>query len=323
MARRESRARDRHFAGLLLETADEIRLHQRQRRSEAEEHRREDGKAERGREDAPVGYRIDRQLNGQPSRNRRIDEPHRGPRNGQRHQGARQRECQPLGQQLPCRTQPAAADRRADRELLPPRRAACQLHVRQIEARDEQHDAGHRHQHQRHHADLPVVVIGRRTDREPRDRPDQQVLVLVLHRKRRFEPAPGRSHCGVGGLPFQPVAQTADHEERVMGPVGERARPPLAAEVAAHGVVHAGRQPQFRGHERHRPAEPFRRDPDDGEIALVQPNRLAEDVRRRAQPAPRQVAEHRDRNVGPRPRFLVGEPAAERRRHAERAEEVR
>ena len=152
---------------------------------------------------------------------------------------------------------------------------------------------------------------------------DEQVLVLVLDRKRRLEPAPRRCHCGVGGLPFEPVAQTADHEERVMRAVGERARQPLAGEVAAHGVVHAGRQPQLGRHQRHRPAESSRGDADDGEITLIQPNRLAEDVRRRAQPPPRHVAEDRDGNVGARPRFFLGEPAAERRRHAERAEEVR
>ena len=52
---------------------------------------------------------------------------------------ARQRQQEGFGEQLPHDAAPAAADREADRDLAAADRTPRQEHVRDVEARDEQH----------------------------------------------------------------------------------------------------------------------------------------------------------------------------------------
>ena len=199
------------------------------------------------------------------------------------------RQQRALGQQL--HDQPAApgAERQADGDLLLPRRRARQQQVRDVGARDQQHQADDRHQQA---AGLDDVVAEAGVDRRLRQRHQRDAAALVLVRVFLFELARDRLQVGFGLLHRDARLQPAGHVEHEPAPVVRLGQ--LAEEAVRRLRVGHVRHPQRRRADRVGALEALRHHADDREGVAVQVDRAADDRRVAAVPLlPLAVPEHR------------------------------
>ena len=168
----------------------------------------------------------------------------------------------------------------------------------------------------------PESVSGPRADAEARHQPDRQRLVLVggwiiaLHLPRDAVERALRRRCR------EPRLQRAGDVQRVVATIGEAGRA-LLEHLVDDGVVAAEREPPLRRHERHRAAEPARRDADHCERAPVRADRAADEAGRQVVAPPHRVRRDRHRRARARTLLVHGERAAGGEPHAERLEVVR
>ena len=214
--------------------------------------------------------------------------------------GGGEREHHALGEKLPDDAHAPCAERRADGDLAAARRAAREQEVRDVAARDQQHDAD-----------------GREQDEQARAVASDEIGAERFHREAQL-----------GGVARDVVAQTSgDRLELLQRLLARHA----ALQPAVHGqvvlVVH--RLPLRREGDRRpqllvvrREVERGRHDADDGVIAAVHVDRRADDWPRAEPPHPQLVAEDRDELAAWL--ILLGrERAAGERPHAEHVEVVR
>ena len=199
VARREAPAEPRRaIRGQRLQIRHQVGLRQLQRGTQPRQHRRDDGEGGGRRDHAPVGRGLERDPERQHARERSRERARRPRREDEPAGRADEREQQTLGQQLADDAAARAADGEADGDLFAPCRAARQQHVRDVEARDEQHDRGEAHQKRRR---TRRARVGRR-------------------RGARAEPRGAGSRSGVAdGFP-------PDTPPRVDGATARRAVPP-------------------------------------------------------------------------------------------------
>ena len=216
---------------------------------------------------------------------------------------AQKTEHERLDQELLEHPGAARTQRRADRELLPPRERPREDQVADVRARDQENQRDRSEQHHERHPDV--------ADEELVQRHDGGAPACVLLGKLLLEPRRDDAHLGVGLRHVRARLQPR-HDLRVVVLanravlIGVRKRHP---EVPGGGAP--GGHRKARGH-----------DADDRVRLTVEPERAADDVRGRAKMAlPESVAE--DRDVAACLGILLGEKhAAEHRPRSHDLEEV-
>ena len=280
----------------LLRGIHEIRARHLQRGRHAESHagqqRDHRDEQQHGRVDADL---IDaRQIGRTDAHEQAEDRP------GHQHaeHAAHDREQHALGQQLTNQAPAPGAERRAHRHLAAPRRGADEQQVRDVRARDQQHEADRTQEHQQSQADVL----------------DQQV-VRAHHRRIRIAGrvgggdalCDGRHVCG-RGVDGHAVLEAAEHGQRV------QAASRQLAWTEHQRRVHVGRdalgKPETRRHHA-----------DHGKWGAGQRDRFADEPAIAAvAPLPEFVPQHDDAIAA---RFLlIGEGAADERRNSEHAEQA-
>ena len=219
---------------------------------------------------------------------------------------ARQGQHGAFGQQLADDPGAAPAQGRPHRKFLPPGRAAREEHVRQVQARNEQHDRRHRHDDDRV-AERSRVVLRRARDRQARKSRDQQLLALVLRREVPLHLRGQARKRGEGGRLRCPRLQPSDDHQGVVAPVGQR-QGRVAQKVVGDDLPGAGRHPQLGRDHRRRPGKPLGRDADDREGPRVDGDRAAQHTLPRAPRPPVVVADDGHGSAAARP-LLVGREA--------------
>ena len=123
-----------------------IRPARAQRGEQAEDDAREEGERHAEREDAAVGTRAD-QKRRPLDRNQGQQGPRQHDGEGEAGEAAEERQQQALDEQLLHEAPARRAERQAQRDLLLPHEASRDEQIRDVGARDEQHEADHAHQH--------------------------------------------------------------------------------------------------------------------------------------------------------------------------------
>ncbi len=236
--------------------------------------------------------------------------------------GAAEGEQEPLHQQLPDDGSAAGAEGQPDGHFRLAVRTPREQQVREVEAGDDQHDARHGHQHDRH-GPQPVVRTRDRANARPRQRGDDDGLVAVLGRIGGGEPRGDAGQFPIRRLARRAVTQPGD-EHQFVGVAAAR----RDARAAAHVVVLEDRrgtqgQPDLGRDDGARPGEPLRGHAHHGERLVVDEQRAADETGITAHLSPVEIRHHADRRRAPRRLFVVEERPAHGRRHAHRLEEVR
>jgi hypothetical protein len=229
-------------------------------------------------------------------------------------------EREAFDEQLPHDPQAPRAQGQADGDLLAAARAACEQHVREVQARDEQHDARHGQQEHRGGRDFGIVLRVR-ARAEAAERTCLDGVRAVLGGIRFGELRRERCEPRGGGFGRHPWLQAARHHQAVVGAVVEPCLTAREKRLVLGRLVHAQGQPDLGPEDRHRAGEPARGDAHDTEIAAVQTECAADEIGRKTRLAPVLVRHNRHR-VGPRPLFLGPERAPLRQRCAEGGKEV-
>ena len=221
-------------------------------------------------------------------------------------------------QQLPDDARARGPEAEADRDLAVPRAGPCQQQVREVRARDQQHDACRREQHPER---MLVRLAQHRVAGAARRRCERERLVArraggrIRRRNRGLEDAWGDGlQLRGGALERPPGLEAADRHEP---PVGRR-REPIAT---VHRRLRTERHGDVEAAAHFEAAEPRRRDADHLSLVRVQREGSPDRVRVAAHLArPERVAEHDPRRAA---RLVVGgrdEPPG-RRRDAEHVKE--
>ena len=208
---------------------------------------------------------------------------------------AGEREEQALGQQVTREPPPPGAERKAHGQLALPRRRAREKQVREVGARDEEHE---RHGAEEHERGRTRVLEQRR---RPRRRRQPPALVFV-------EP-PSLGRIDRAGNRRQLRVRLLKRDAR-REPRQRRELPDVPGHL--RGVATPG-NPQVRADEQ----QPARHHADDRRRGASDSDRPLQDVGVAAEAAlPQTVTDDRDARAS-RPELLAREAAAERRRHAE------
>ena len=163
-----------------------------------------------------------------------------------------------------------AAQREPDRDFLSPRRAAREQHVGQVQAGDQQHDAGHSEKQRRQ--SLDVVAAGRtRAQGKTRKRFDHERLILLLDRPGLLEIRGQRLQRRISRGRCHARLQPADEHELPAAAIIELALVP-GLEIVRDLIVNPERQPDLRRENLRRAGESLRHDSDHGERAAVDRN---------------------------------------------------
>ena len=227
------------------------------------------------------------------------------------------REQQAFGQQLAHDARARRPDRDAHRHFAAPRASPCEQQVRQVGARDEQHDRHHDpHRQQRIAHGLAALELS------PRAGPDTQARQLrrrqrrpscgdaLLHQEVERRLRPGRIDAGLEAPHHQHPPERGILRRLFRVCLNE---PPPHGERQRHVRRVADLQRAF---------EPARGDARDRHRDAVDDQRFADRVGRPGEtPLPERVADHRDRR-STRPIVGRDQGPAGRRRHAEHVEVV-
>ena len=267
-----------------------------QRGRKAEHEGRQQRRAGRERQDPQVGSRHERQVRGIERQ-----ETHQPPRqqHGEGHAGdpAGERQQQALHQELADELPPARAERRLDRHLLLSGRGAREQQVRDVRARDQQHEA-----HEPLEDDERLLEAIPQVGLPARGRDEQERLLQeALPRVRELLEELAKEFLLLA-LPIQHAQRGLRLFHRHAGlQAPEHVEPgvTLVLELVPggrDGRLHHHGHPQVRGDPRVGALEAGVGDADDGERAAVQTDRRAHDVGARAEAVPPEVVlQHRDR----------------------------
>ena len=254
----------------------------------------------------------------QRRRHRRHEQLRRPRRRQQPERAAGERQHQALHQQLAHDARSRAADGETDRDLLLPRRSERQHHVGEIEARRQQHRRRESLQHRDRHPDLRVVLRAG-ADAEAAERPDDQILVLVVVGIGLFVRGGNDLELRVRLIARHAGLQPADHDQRPAAAIRDR-KTPIGVEVALDRIVHAERHEILGAHDRGGAGEVLRGHADNGEVLAVDADGLLEDVAIESRSLPELVADDHRARRGARAFLVDREVAAVDRPHAERLE---
>ena len=320
--REPAQALPRVLAGLLLELGHDARARQLPRRPETEHGGAQHAEGQRRTEHAKVGGPVEGERHRRERQQRRHEQVDRPVTEQQAERAADERQHHPLGQQLLHDPDAAAAEREAHGDFLPPRRAAGQHHVGEVQARDDEDDHRHPDQHGEHSAHV-AIVLRARGDRRARQLLHREQLVLVLGRVGALElggQLPERRRRRLGR---QARFQAAHQDERLAAPVRHRRRGRVVAhEIVFDELVRADWHPDLGGCQGGRSSEAARRDPDDRERAAVDADRPAQETDVAAVTLPVRVADDGDSGSASGALLLFGERAAGQQVNAERGEVV-
>ena len=239
---------------------------------------------------------------------------------------AEERQYHALGQRLAHETCASRAKRQPNRDLLLPARRPRQQQVGDVRARDEEHQAHHRHQDVERRRHLSAHIG---------QSPASGIQIELLDPKAILE-LPRR--CGESGHGVQLVFVDlpVDDVELWLRGVGRESRLQAANDVQppALTIVEIVYRRRHLGlhHDRHEQigrrcgddaGEADGRDADDCHRRAVDRHHLVQDGRVAGEaPLPEPMAQYRHRVRARRPIVIVGEPAAERRLHAQDGKRV-
>ena len=295
----------------VLQRSVQIETSDAHRRREAEQEARRDAEDQGEEEHLAVDGDV-----AEPRDARRLQPLNRAHRNGrQRDAGgaAEQRQPDALGQQLAHDPKPARAHRGAHGHLALTRERSRQQQVRDIRARDQQHDPDRRQQHCQRRAHVAHHLLEQRHDRER-----QSAVGRVLLRMLLPQPRGDQIHLGLRRRHGHARLQRADHVIVLAVAASRRGRRQRQRQIDiavlgdAEGWQHLAWQREAR-----------LQDADDPARLAVQRDRRADDARIQSiPPRPGAVAEHGGARR-PRRIFFWCEQPPHRRLRAEHRQQIR